>query len=221
MRRPKTGGVMKTKALGMLFSLLASLSACTSLQVGSEVAAGRHALLTGNNETALAYFHSAAQKDPEYRYGTALKQGIWSYVGRTEYATGRLPQARQTLEKALSTNKDEDIARLYLGLTFARSGDRQRGLKEIEDGMRGINDWLEWVTEAHRFSFGQFWDPARAIRTAIRGDLAMISSREFDWQKLISHGEWIAMQMEEEIDKARLDESRERARDSDSSDSTR
>jgi tetratricopeptide (TPR) repeat protein len=205
---------MKTKTLGMLLSLLASLSACTSLQVGSEVAAGRHALLTGNHETALAYFHSAAQKDPEYRYGTALKQGIWSYVGRTEYATGRLPQARQTLEKALSANKEEDIARLYLGLTFARSGERQRGLKEIEDGMRGINDWLEWVTEAHRFSFGQFWDPARAIRTAIRGDLAMISSREFDWQKLISDGEWIAMQMEEEGDKARRDEARERARDS-------
>jgi tetratricopeptide (TPR) repeat protein len=205
---------MKTSTLGMLFSLLASLSACTSLQVGSEVAAGRHALLTGNNETALAYFHSAAQKDPEYSYGTALRQGIWSYVGRTEYATGRLPQARQTLEKALLTNKDEDIARLYLGLTFARGGDRLRGLKEIEDGMRGIHDWLEWVTEAHRFSFGQFWDPARAIRTAIRSDLAMISSREFDWQKLISNGEWIAMQMEEEGDRARRDEARERARDS-------
>jgi hypothetical protein len=42
----------------------------------------------------------------------------------------------------------------------------------------------------------------------------MISSREFDWQKLISDGEWIAMQMEEEGDKARRDEARERARDS-------
>jgi tetratricopeptide (TPR) repeat protein len=210
---------MNNKTVWMLLLLLASISACTSLHVGSEVAAGRHALLTGNNEAALAYFHSAAQKDPEYQYGTALKQGIWSYVGRTEYATGKLPQARQTLEKALSANKDEDIARLYLGLTLARSGDRQRGLKEIEGGMRGINDWLEWVTEAHRFSFGQFWDPARAIRTAIRGDLAMISGREFDWQKLITDGEWIAMQMEEEGDKARRDEARERARDSDSPDS--
>ena len=209
---------MKTKTLWILSFILVSLSACTSLRVGSEVAAGRHALLTGNNETALAYFHSAAQKDPEYRYGTALKQGIWSYVGRTEYATGKLPQARQTLEKALSANKDEDIARLYLGLTLARSGDRQRGLKEIEGGMRGINDWLEWVTEAHRFSFGQFWDPAREIRTAIRGDLAMISGREFDWQKLITDGEWIAMQMEEEGDKARRDEARERARDNGSPD---
>jgi tetratricopeptide (TPR) repeat protein len=212
---------MNFKILGALFSLLVSLSACASLQVGSEVAAGRHALLTGNNETALAYFHSAAQKDPEYKYGTALKQGIWSYVGRTEYATGKLPQAHQTLEKALSANKDEDIARLYFGLTLARSGDRQRGLKEIEGGMRGINDWLEWVTEAHRFSFGQFWDPAREIRTAIRGDLAMISGREFDWQKLISDAEWLGKRVEEESDRAQRDESRERSRDGEGKDSPR
>jgi len=210
---------MKTKTLSMLFSLLVSLSACTSLQVGGEVAAGRHALLTGNNEAALGYFQSAAQKDPTYKYGTALQQGVWSYVGRSEYATGRLPQARQTLEKALATNKDEDIARLYLGLTYARSGDRQRGLKEIEGGMRGIHGWLEWVTEAHRFSFGQFWDPALAIRKAIQSDLAMISGREFDWQKLITDGEWIAMQMEEEGDRARRDEARERSREGDSPDS--
>src|SRR6266540_1606362 len=186
---------MKSNTLGGLLSLLVSLSACTSLQVGSEVSAGRHALLTGNNEAA-------------------LKQGIWTYVGRSEYATGKLPQARQTLEKALSANKDEDIGRLYLGLTLARSGDRQAGLKQIEGGMRGINDWLEWVTEAHRFSFGQFWDPAREIRTKIQGDVTMISAREFDWRKLLTDGEWIAIRMEEEGDLARRDESRDRARDS-------
>jgi hypothetical protein len=96
---------MKTNTVGALFFLLVFLSACTSLQVGSEVAAGRHALLTGNNETALAYFHSAAQKDPEYKYGTALKQGTWSYVGRTEYATGKLPQARQPSKRRFPRTK--------------------------------------------------------------------------------------------------------------------
>lgn len=212
---------MKTRTMLILLSLLISLSACTSFYAGGDVAAGRRAMLAGNNEAALAYFQSAAQIDPSYKYGTAFQQGVWSYVGRSEYAVGRLPQARETLEKALTTNRDEDIARLYLGLTYARIGDRQRGLKEIEGGMRGINDWLEWVTEAHRFSFGQFWDPAREIRTAIQGDLAMISGREFDWQKLITDGEWIAKRMEEETDKARLDESRTRARESDSKDSPR
>jgi len=201
-----------------LFSLV-FLSACTSLQVGSEFAAGRRALLAGNPESALGYFQSAAQKDPDYQYGTALKQGIWSYVGRSEYAMGRLPQARQTLEKALASNNDEYITRLYLGLALARSGERQRGLKEIEGGMRGINDWLEYITEAHRFSYGQYWDPSLDIRKAIRSNLAMASSREFDWQQLIANGEWIAMRMEEEGDRARQDEARERSRENDGPDS--
>jgi tetratricopeptide (TPR) repeat protein len=198
----------------MVLSLLVFVSSCTSFHVGSDMAAGRRAMLSGNNETALAYFQSAALRDPSYKYGTAYQQSVLSYVGRTEYAVGRLPQARETLEKALSANRDEDVTRLYLGLTLARSGDRQRGLKEIEGGMRGIHDWLDYINEAFRFSFGQFWDPARAIRSAIEGDLAMISGRELDWQKLITSGEWIGMMMEEEGDKARRDEARQRTTDS-------
>ena len=212
---------MKNKIALLLFASLILLSACASFQAGSDVSAGRHAMLTGNNESALAYFQSAAQVDPSYKYGTAYQQGVWSYVGRTEYALGRLPQARETLEKALAANKDEDIARIYLGLTLARSGDRPAGLKEIENGMRGIHDWIEYITEAQRFSFGQFWDPAREIRTAIQGDLAMISGKEFDWQRLISDSEWVAKRMEEEGDKARNDETRDRNRDSEGNDNTK
>jgi tetratricopeptide (TPR) repeat protein len=212
---------MKTMTKISLFSSLVFLYACAGFQAGTDVAAGRRALLAGNNETALSYFQSAAQIDPGYRYGTAYQQGILSYVGRTEYAIGRLPQARETLQKALTANKDEDIARLYLGLTLARSGDRQAGLKEIEGGMRGIHDWIEWVTEAHRFSFGQFWDPAREIRSQIQGDLAMISGRDLDWQKLISDSEWVAKRMEEEGDKARNDEVRDRNRDSEGNDNSK
>jgi tetratricopeptide (TPR) repeat protein len=215
--RMKQEGVMKGIRFYTLLSMMVLLSACTSLQVSGEFTSGRQAYLTGNNEAALAYFYSAAQKDPNYVYGTALQQGIWSYVGRSEYAIGRFPQARQNLERALAANKGEDVARLYLGLTLARSGDQQRGLKEIEGGMKGIYDFLEYVTEAHRFSFGQFWDPNLEIRKAIRTDLAMISGRDLDWQKLIADGEWLGKQIEEESDRARRDETRERSRDSDNS----
>ena len=191
------------------------ITGCASLQIGGEFQSGRTALLTGNNEAALAYFQSTAQKDPTYIYGTAYRQGIWSYLGRVEYAAGRLPQAQQSLEKALAANRQEDVARLYLGLTLARSGDRQRGVKEIEVGMRGIHDWIEWVTQTHRFSFGQFWDPRREIRQAIQTDLAMITGRDLDWQKLIAEGEWLGKRMEEEIDLARRDEAFQWSRDND------
>jgi tetratricopeptide (TPR) repeat protein len=199
--------------IALALALAVSIAACVSIQVGSELNSGRRAFLIGDNDSALAYFQSAAQKDPNYVYGTALRQGIWSYVGRAEYANRRLPQARASLERALAANQDESVARLYLGLTLARQGDRQRGLKEIESGLKGIYDWLEYVTQAFRFSFGQYWDPNGQIRKAIEDDLAMISTREFDWEKLIADAEWVGLQIEEESDRARGDETRARNRE--------
>ena len=206
---------MKTKGSSVLFLLFGVLAGCASLQVGGELQSGRQALLKGNNELALGYFYGAAQRDPNYVYatGSSPKQSVWSYVGRSEYLTGRLPQARQTLERALAANREEDIARIYLGLTLAREGDRQRGLKEIEGGMRGINNWLDYISQAQRFTIGQFWDPDRDIRAAIQNDLAMISGKDLDWQKLITNTEWLGIRMEEESDLARRQEAQDRARD--------
>ena len=199
---------------GYLGFLLAGVfMGCASFQAGSDLSAGRRAFLVGNNEMALAYFQSAAQNDPKYVYGTALRQGIWSYVGRAEYANGRLAQAKQSLERALAANQDEHVARLYLGLTLARGGGQQQAAKEIEAGLKGIFDFLEYVTQAFRFSFGQYWDPNREIRRAIRRNLEMIAGREFDWPTLIADCEWIGKQIEEEADRARRDESWERSRD--------
>jgi tetratricopeptide (TPR) repeat protein len=201
----KQEDAMKTKNSLTLFSLFVFLAGCTSLWTGGEVQSGRQALLEGKNEAALGYFYSAAQRDPNYVYatGSSPKQGVWSYVGRSEYLTGRIPQARQTLERAISANREEDIARLYLGLTLAREGDRQRGLKEIEGGMRGINSFLDYINQAQRYSIGQFWDPDRDIRRAIQGNLAMISGKDLDWQRLTADTEWLGIRMEEESDLAR------------------
>jgi tetratricopeptide (TPR) repeat protein len=206
---------MKAISSLALFSLLAFLTGCASLQVGGDVAAGRQALFKGSNETALGYFYRAAQIDPNYVYatGSSPRQGVWSYVGRSEYLTGRLPQARQTLERSLSANKDEDLTRLYLGLTLAREGDRQRGLKEIEGGMRGINNFLDYINQTQRYSIGQFWDPDRDIRRAIQSDLAMISGRDVDWQRLMADTEWLGVRMEQESDLARRQEGWDRSRD--------
>jgi tetratricopeptide (TPR) repeat protein len=205
---------MKTKCFLGFLSVVIFLSGCASMQTAKEVNSGRQAYITGNNEVANAYFVSAAQRDPNYIYGTALRQGIWSYVGRTEYATGRFPQAREALDRALSANNDENIARLYLGLTLAQTGDRQKGLQEIESSMKGMQSWLEYITETFRYSFGRFWDPGYEIRSAIKGDLAMISSRDLDWQKLITASEWLGKMMEEEGDKARKQQAEEESRDS-------
>jgi hypothetical protein len=95
---------------------------------------------------------------------------------------------------------------------LAREGDRQRGLKEIEGGMRGISNWLDYISQAQRYSIGQFWDPDRDIRSAIQSDLAMISGRDLDWQRLIADTEWLGIRMEEESDLARRQEAWDKSR---------
>jgi tetratricopeptide (TPR) repeat protein len=206
---------MKTKYSLVLLFTIVSLSGCASMQVAKDVQFGRQAFFVGQNETAQSYFQNAAKMNPNYEYySMGSRQGVWSYVGRSEYATGRYPQARQSLERALAANKNEDIARLYLGLTLAREGDRQRGVKEVEAGMKGIYDWLEYVTQAYVFSYGRFWDPGNEIRSQIRTDLAMISARDVDLQQIIAEGEWLGKRMEEESDRARKQQQMEWNRDS-------
>ena len=206
---------MKTKNSLALFSLFVFFTGCATIRSAGDVQYGRQALLGGNNEAALGYFYSAAQLDPNYVYatGSSPKQGVWSYVGRSEYLTGRIPQARKTLERALAANREEDIARLYLGLTLAREGDRQSGLKEIESGMRSINNFLDYINQAQRFNIGQFWDVDRDIRRAIQSDLAMISGKDVNWQRLTADTEWLGIRMEQESDWARRQEAFENNRD--------
>jgi tetratricopeptide (TPR) repeat protein len=204
---------MKNAACLMLLALCIFLSACTTtVQVGGAFQAGRRALIGGDDEAALGFFQTVAESNPNFVFatGSSPRQSIWSYVGRTQYLTDQFPQARQSLERAISGDREENIARLYLGLTLIQLGDRQGGLKEIESGLRGINDFINNIARTQGFSIGQFWDPNRDIRNAIQYNLKLISSENINWQQLTANIERIALQMERETDLARRQESRER-----------
>ena len=69
------------------------------------------------------------------------------------------------------------------------------------------------MTQAHRFSFGKFWDPDRTIQNGIDMNLAMLAQEKTDRTKIIAAGEWLGKEMEEEIDRAQRQESQERSRD--------
>jgi tetratricopeptide (TPR) repeat protein len=180
----------------LLFSVL--LSACAAIRGGGEVDQGRQALLAGNYQSALGYFQAAEQTDPNYMYGAELREGVLSYLGRTQYLTGNYAQARQTLERNLSRHRSDNLARLYLGLTLYRLGDQKAALTNIQRGMEGINNWLNYLNQNFRLEFGQDWDPGGTIRAGIKSDLAMISSGRIDWPKLIADGERLGIAIEQE-----------------------
>jgi tetratricopeptide (TPR) repeat protein len=191
----------------LVFLFLFLQTSCASFQAGSALLAGRHDLIAEKPESALAHFQRAVELDPDYimNFGV-FQEGAWTYVGRANYATGRLPEARQALERALSRYQDDYLARLYLGLVLARQNDRQRGAREIENGMKGLYDWLEYVNSYARYGYGRHWDPRGQIRSEIQSALIMISDKDIEWHQLISSGERIGKEMENEIDLARREE---------------
>jgi tetratricopeptide (TPR) repeat protein len=201
-----------TSRLSALMALF--LTGCAAFAVGGQFQSGRRALLVNDPETALAYFRTVADQDPNYVYHSVhFREGIWTYVGRTQYETKRYAEARQSLERALAQDRDDNLARLYLGLTLARSGESSRGIKEIEAAMKGIYDWLEYMNRTRPFE--AYWDPLRKIRNQIEKDLATVSSKDFDSEPLFANAEWLGKTMEEEIDKVRQDERRQFDRDFD------
>ena len=170
---------MKYAKRFIAYSLLALLAACAAIGTGSDFAAGRRALLGNDPETALGYFLAAAQRDPNYVFiGSNFKQGIWSYVGRTQYLTKRYKEALESLDRALSKDPNEYMAQLYRGLTLARSGDLSGGVKDIQAAMKGIFDFLEYMERARPFY--AIWDPLRAMRKSIDNDLKKIDAKDFN-----------------------------------------
>jgi tetratricopeptide (TPR) repeat protein len=194
---------MKTIYSLALFLLVGFVSACATVQTYGQIEQGRQAMFVGNNKTALAYFQEAAQTDPNAVYGATLRLGIFTLLGQAQYLNGDYAQARQSLQKALSMHPGDNVAILYLGLTQARLGDRQEGLKNIQAGMSGIGNFLNYVKTNFVYSFGQFWDPGNTISASIKNDLALISGANTDWPALIAAGERLGIRIEEEEDRAR------------------
>jgi len=205
---------MKRLSLFGFFFALLFVSSCASFQAAGEIQAGRAALFKDEPGIAVVHFRRATELDPNYLMNFGVySQGVWGYVGRTEYLTGEFPQARRSLERAVTNYGDDYLARLYLGLALARDGDRPTALGELQSGMKGIHDWLDHIE--YNTQWGRFWDPEKKIRSEIENSLAMISAKQVNWEQLTASGEWIGRTMEREIDEARRDEIYDQNRDSD------
>jgi len=97
------------------------VAACGSVESGGEFASGRRALMSGDSAVALTYFEPIAKRDPNYVAPfTSFRESIWTYLGRAQYQSGKLVEAKSSLERALSQIPNDSIAKLYLALTNLR-----------------------------------------------------------------------------------------------------
>jgi tetratricopeptide (TPR) repeat protein len=172
--------------------------------VGGQVQAGRNALQTRRSEDAIGYLARAAEADPGYKIPYRVPAGVLGYLGRAYLETGRTTEARRTLEQAVKISRDDPFVPLYLGVALLQSGERERGRKEIEAGLRAIDDTLAYFAEDRVSGF--YWDPAMAIGSDIRRTLAA----KLDDKEIVIAAQRIGRAFDEEIDKARRDEARRR-----------
>ncbi len=189
--------------------LLSFTAACANFHVAAQVAKGRDALLQEDPKIALAHFRTAAEMDPDfYLNWSLLQEGVWTYVGRAYYATGNFGEARSALEKATSRYSWDNMAKLYLGLVLLRENDRARGLKELDAGLLGLYDWINYVN-ANQQPDGTFWDPGGFIKQQIDKARALIQAKDVAVPEVIAAGEYIGERMEKEMDFARQQQMRD------------
>ncbi|HVH91721.1 MAG TPA: hypothetical protein VM783_10080, partial [Candidatus Acidoferrum sp.] len=75
-------------------AMVFSFFGCDSFKVAGQFQSGRQAFLAKNYEEALTSFQQVARADPNYIFESGLyRQGIWNYVGRAQYHTGKLLEA--------------------------------------------------------------------------------------------------------------------------------
>jgi tetratricopeptide (TPR) repeat protein len=183
--------------------LLASVNGCAGSQAAHQIQRGRLALLTGNPEIAVQHFEQAAALDSK-NSGSPLQESAWTYVGRAYYGTMKYSLARQALDRALAQNKDDDVARLYVGLIGAREQMNETSRKEIQAGLQGVHDRIEYIK---RFTVaGEFWDPSGQLSAELLALIKSVSAPQVDWSSVIPRIEQLGLKIENEVDQVHRDE---------------
>lgn len=187
----------------LICGLLLLAYGCASSQAAHQIQEGRLALLTGNPGVAVHHFEQAAALDSK-NSGSPLQESAWTYVGRAYYGTMKYSLARQALDRALAQNKDDDVARLYVGLIGVREQMNETSRKQIQAGLQGVYDRVEYIK---RFTVaGEFWDPSGQLSTELLALIKAVSAPQVDWSSVIPRVEQLGLTIENEVDQARRDE---------------
>jgi hypothetical protein len=92
-------------------------------------------------------------------------------------------------------------------LIKARERESERtALKEFAEALRAIDKWLQYTLTTPQ---GQFWDPAKKLKSQIDASLAASAKQNPNRQELVSGGEWLGKALDEEVDMVRRSEREE------------
>jgi len=189
-------------AFSFLFLFL--LGGCATLEVAREVQSGRRAMQLGDSRAALGHFESAAQVNPDYISNfTLLNIGIWSYVGMAQYSEGEQAKALASFKQAKQRHREDQFARVFLGLVMSGSGDRKKGKEELVDGLNGLEQWLD--TTRYSSPMGELWDPGDYLAVEIGQTLKLLRAEEINWREINANVVRLARNFDDEIEEVKRD----------------
>ena len=192
-------------AVGYL-ACLVLMSGCATFQVAGEVQRGRYALRGNQPDIAAGHFSRAVELDPDFVLPGMLRENSHTYLGRAHYEAGNFAEARRSLEIAAKKTPHNGTARLYLGPASLRQGIRDQGRKDAEAGLKEVSATLDAIA-AGNTDAARYWDASKRIRGEIQNALAL--SSKLAESDLISIGEWVGKNLDEEAEKAQADEIRD------------
>lgn len=117
----------------------------------------------GNVDRAIVDLEYVVRRNP--RYKDSLTQ-----LGRAYYYAGRYAAAFEVLKRAVTLNKDDEIAWIVIGLTQLRRGDDERGLESLKGGLT----LLAKVTQkGYREIEDVYWDGRGLVRRSLRRSISL------------------------------------------------
>lgn len=146
----------------ILFAILVFTSGCTSIgrPVGiiGHYNAGREALIKPRAvgaDQAISHLEDVAKRDPLYEDTLTL-------LGRAYYKKARYEEAALILQRALTLNKDDEIAWIVLGLTQLRLQQNEKGLESLKGGITLLSNASQGGYRGYLF-----WDQKGQVRGAL------------------------------------------------------
>jgi hypothetical protein len=121
---------------------------------------------------------------------TANSEGQLRKAGADDFLIGQIKEVRAQALKQKKTSE----------------GQLGEQAKAFTVALTGIRDQLDFLSQSRT---GIFWDPNREIRSQIQTGLSLLQAPRPDWPKVLSTGEQVGQDLEEEIDLVRRQESEE------------
>ena len=117
----------------------------------------------GDVNRAIVELEYVVRRNP--RYKDSLTQ-----LGRAYYYAGRYSAAFEVLKRAVTLNKDDEVAWLVIGLTQLQRGDEERGLESLKGGLTLL---AKATQKGYKDIKEVYWDRRGLVRRSLRRSISL------------------------------------------------